>query len=206
VWEIGQQIWDAIKMASALQCGDSDGTYLVAIAPLIAFDRWAGCELYETEPVEHGVAALIERNAVQWRRDLLGGPGRPRRVPATFFTRLVAGASAWYGQEARLIHLSLPEQTGDQLFEEDGWPIGLDVAAALDADAASRKQRSAFDANGLEIPVRISAGWWAEQGPEPVTREQYEALYGLLLTRNYDDAKIRHNFPPPPGRGPSWWK
>lgn len=203
-WEVGEQIWDAIKLASGLACGDFERGYLLCAACPGAFDDLAGHELFECSRVR--TSALVKRNAKEWKCLLEGGKGRPINPPAAFTTRaLISPRStwAWYGHEVRLMRIDLPDRVQRRWFN-DGWPNGVDREKAL--KDPHRKRSSITGVDGLNLNQRWTKKWWADHS-EKITATQYEALYGLLLTRHWSDEEIRKRCPPPgPECGPWWWE
>ena len=201
VWDIGQQIWDAIKLASGLACGDLTDAYLISVAPSLAFGASPGKELFSSRSDEHRVAALIERNPRQWQHELSGGSGRPTNPPARFNTQLLERKSTWYGHEIRLVRLTLSTQ--DTVRFENGWPVCVDPEAALELDAGSGRKGVSIPLGGLEVPPRFSASWW-EQSRSACSPAEYESLYGALLLRGWSDTEIWSRVSPPAGCTPPW--
>jgi hypothetical protein len=81
VWDVDQQIWDAIKLAAGIAHGDVLVGYLIAAAPPTAFAQYDGAELYAPGSHEHMVRDLLATNPRAWQKLLNGGSGsksRPR--------------------------------------------------------------------------------------------------------------------------------
>ena len=70
MWDIGQQIWDALKLTAGIAAGDLTVDYLIAAACPTAFTTSDGRELYGTGSGEHTVAELLRVNARAWQHDL----------------------------------------------------------------------------------------------------------------------------------------
>lgn len=179
--------------------------YLIAAAPPTAFAQHDGAELYAPGNHEHVVRDLPTRNACAWQKLLNGGSGRPIEIPATFHTTLLLDVWCWFGHRARLVRVEV--ETGRSVPAvqfEAGWPENLDGQAAVTA-AKARPPRPTDDALGLAVP-RWSDTWWTGQLRNGVSREQFEALYGLLLTRNWNDTQIQARVRAPADCAPPWWK
>lgn len=208
VWHVNEQIWDAIKLASGLACHRFKRAYLLCAACPGAFEELPGKELFEysQDPIRHGVRRLVEDNAKAWE-GMVGKPkvrARPLKPPAAFTTRaLIEPMSvwAWYGHEVRLMRIELPDRVKKRWFK-DGWPNGVDRKEAPKKDEHGSHITSA---DGLCVPKQIGGESWWIKNRENITARQYEALYGLLLTRRWTDEKFRESFPPPE-YGPRWWQ
>lgn len=204
VWDVDQQIWDAIKLAAGIAHGDVLVGYLIAAAPPTAFAQYDGAELYAPGSHEHMVRDLFATNPRAWQKLLNGGSGRPVEVPATLHTTLLLDERCWFGHRARLVRVEV--ETGRSVPTvrfAAGWPEDLDGQEAVTA-AKARARRPTDDALGLAVP-RWSDTWWTGQLRNGVSREQFEALYGLLLTRGWDDTQIQARVRAPAGCAPPWW-
>jgi hypothetical protein len=204
VWDVDQQIWDALKLATGIAHGDLRIGYLLAAAPPTAFAQYDGAELFAAGRHQQLVRDLLDRNAGAWQKLLNGGSARPIQVPLTLYTSLLLDEWCWFGHRARLVRVEI--ETGRSVPTvrfKAGWPEDLDEQAALTA-ATARARRPTDDALGLAVP-RWSDTWWASQLRHGVSRDQFEALYGLLLTRNWSDAEIRARVQAPVGFAPPWW-
>lgn len=204
VWDIGQQIWDALKLTAGITAEDLRTGYLLTAACPSAFAADDGHELYAPGSHEHIVTELIRVNARAWKRDLGGGSGRPTTVPSRFRTTLLFDGWCWFGHRLRLMRV---EATADSrpLAFTDGWPESIDGPAAV-AAAKRAARRGPTDALGLAVPARFSASWWEQALRAGATGDQFEALYGLLLTRNWTDAHLRARVRAPDGAAPPWWQ
>jgi hypothetical protein len=85
----------------------------------------------------------------------------------------------------------------------DGWPAGVDGEAAVRAGGLTA--RSERDALGLSVPARWTEAWWQQALAAGATAEQFEALYGLLLTRGWTDTDIQARVQAPDDAAPAWW-
>ena len=205
VWDIGQQIWDALKLAAGIAAGDLRIGYLIAAACPTAFAADDGRELFAAGTHEHAVRELIRKNANAWQHDLDGGTGRPARMSARFRTTLLFDGWCWFGHRVRLARIGLAGDPEELPFQA-GWPDGLDGPAAVKAAKAKAAHgRGDPDALGLAVPRRWTDAWWEDTRRRGVTAEQFEALYGLLLTRHWTDAEIRARIRAPDGAAPPWW-
>ena len=204
VWDIGQQIWDALKLAAGISQGDLQVGYLIAASTPTAFAEYGGAELYAPGMHDYDVRSLLLANAVDWQHDLGGGTGRPTDLPAAIRTTLLADEWCWFGHRARLVRVELSAGDAPTLRFEAGWPEGTDGPAAV-AALKARPRRATRDALGLAVPARWNARWWRGQLQRGVSREQFEALYGLLLTRGWTDDQLRARVTAPEGCAPPWW-
>jgi hypothetical protein len=204
VWDIGQQIWDALKLVAGIRHSDLETGYLLAAAPPTAFAHYGGGELYAPGRHVHDVRELIVRNATDWEHDLGGGRGRPEELPSEIVTTLLVDEWCWFGHRLRLVRVALANQASIAPLRFDaGWPVGVDPAVAI-ATAKARPRRTMFDALGLAVPARWSDAWWRDR-VATARPDQFEALYGLLLTRGWTDLEIRERVVVPEGWGPEWW-
>ena len=203
VWDISQQIWDALKLAAGIVAHDLSVGYLVAAATPSAFATQGGKELFSSvTPHDCDVRRLIEMNAREWQDDLNGGSARPAILPGRIRVQTLVGARCWFGHVVRVARIDVPDPSGT-LRCINGWPEGFTPTAT--AMAPKRSSGATTDAMGLAVPARWGDAWWADQRVRGVTPHQFEALYGLLLTRGWSDAEIRSRVPPPPGPVPAWW-
>ena len=106
------------------------------------------------------------------------------------------------GHVVRLARIDVPDPT-ETLRCINGWPEGFTPTAT--AMAPKRSSGAVTDAMGLAVPARWRDAWWAGQRERGITPDQFEAVYGLLLTRGWSDAEIRSRVPPPPEAAPAWW-
>jgi hypothetical protein len=90
VWDIDQQLWDALKLAAGIARGDLRVGYLLAAACPTAFAHAGGRELVAAAASDHTIKGLLQLNAREWRHLLADGTGRPTAVPARITTRLLA--------------------------------------------------------------------------------------------------------------------
>jgi hypothetical protein len=204
VWDVDQQIWDAIKLAAGIAHGDLRVGYLLAAAPPTAFAHYDGAELYAPGTHAHSVWTLLDANPRAWQHLLDGGAGRPTEVPTDFSATLLVDEWCWFGHRVRLVRIEcVADKAAPTLRFEDGWPVGMNGRAAV-AAAKARPRRRGDDALGLLVG-RWTDAWWEQQRHDGVSRDQFEALYGLLLLRRWTDADIRLRVPAPPGCAPAWW-
>jgi hypothetical protein len=204
VWDIDQQLWDAIKLAAGIAHGDLRVGYLIAAAPPTAFAQYEGAALFRPGSHRHVVRDLLATNARAWQHLLDGGAGRPTGVPASLTTSMLLDEWCWFGHRVRLVRVEVEiGEDAPTVRFEGGWPEDLDGEAAVIAARASARPTT-DDALGLAVP-RWSDAWWTEQLRRGVRREQFEALYGLLLTRKWDDTQIRTRVRAPHGCAPPWW-
>jgi hypothetical protein len=203
VWDIDQQLWDALKLAAGIAHGDTRAGYLLAAACPTAFAHAGGAELFRPSAHEHVVAELIRTNAPEWLHLLGGGAGRPIQVPARIRTTLLCDHWCWFGHRVRLVRVEI-DANADVVQFIDGWPEGLDGPTAV-AEARAARRGGDRDALGLRVPPRWSDSWWQRALRASATADQFEALYGLLLTRGWTDADIRSRVAAPDGGAPAWW-
>lgn len=201
VWDISHQIWDALKLVAGIAGDDLHTGYLLAVASPSAFSAQDGRELFTaTAPREIATRQLIESNARAWQELLNGGSARPVVLPAAFTVQTIVDAPCWYGHRLRLVAILNLQGEGAVRFNA-GWPGGVDPGLA----STRTHRRTVTDAAGLAVPAHWSDDWWLQQRRRGVIPEQFEALYGLLLTRGWTDSEMRERLKPAPGTGPPWW-
>lgn len=203
VWDIDQQLWDALKLAAGLAHGDLRIGFLLAAACPTAFAHTGGRELFAAAASDHTVKGLLQLNAREWRHLLANGTGRPTAVPARITTRLLADCWCWFGHRVRLVRIAIDAHVGSLAFG-DGWPVGVDGDAAVRA-ASGLKARSERDVLGLSVPAHWTEAWWQAALAAGATAEQFEALHGLLLTRGWTDTDIQARVQAPDDAAPAWW-
>ena len=197
VWDVGQQIWDGIKLAAGIAHDDLKVGYLIAAACPSAFASRIGRDLFSAiAPQDLSVRELIERHPALWQSDLNGGSARPVEVPATIRVQLLLDEAAWFGHRLRVVRVALGDAEVQRF--ANGWPDGVI------ARPSSSHPGTAVDALGLAVPARWSQAWWTAARRD-ATAEQFEALYGLLMTRRWSDDDIRAHVQAPRGGAPPWW-
>ena len=203
VWDVSHQIWDALKLAAGIAAGDVKVGYLIAAASPSAFATQGGKELFaNVTPGVCDVRDLIAANPREWQVLLNGGRARPVVLPANIRVHTPVDEWCWFGHRVRVARIDVLEP-GRTLRLADGWPDGLRPALA---DKAAKHRRCATtDAMGLAVPARWTDAWWSEHLHRGATPDQFEALYGLLLTRGWCDAEIRSRVNAPAGGTPPWW-
>jgi hypothetical protein len=203
VWDIDQQLWDALKLAAGIAHRDLRVGYLLAAACPTAFAQYGGSELFAADSREHHVSALIRQNPREWQRLLNGGVGRPTATPLTFRTTLLCDRRCWFGHRVRLVRIEALDEA-DPLAFRDGWPEHVN-GPILVAAAKSAPRPRADDALSLRVPRPWSDSWWTKALRDGATGDQFEAVYGLLLTRGWADADIRARVQTPEAAAPPWW-
>jgi hypothetical protein len=203
VWDISQQIWDALKLAAGIVARDLNVGYLIAAACPSAFATQGGKELFSSLTSRGcDVRRLVETNAHEWQDDLNGGSARPVLLPANIHIQTLIDEPCWFGHRVCLVRIDVPEPA-EKLRFVNGWPVGFKPDGC---DIAIKRPRApTTDAIGIAVPARWSDAWWAEQLRRGVTPDQFEALYGLLLTRGWSDPEIRSRVQPPTAGAPAWW-
>ena len=101
VWDVDQQIWDAIKLAAGIAHGDLRVGYLLAAAPPTAFAHYDGAELYAPGTHAHAVWTLLDANPRAWQHLLDGGAGARPQVPTDFSATLLVDEWCWFGHRVR---------------------------------------------------------------------------------------------------------
>jgi hypothetical protein len=128
--EIGQTLWDMLKMAAAARLPSVDRAYLVVAASKRSWERGrrAGRRYFQDPPGRSSRATLDELFAEfrhDWKSDLRY-TARPTRVPETLDLTAVARAEvpAWSGYELRV--LAVRDRPGtDFRAIKKGWPVGV---------------------------------------------------------------------------------
>jgi hypothetical protein len=203
VWDIDQQLWDVFKLTAGIARDDLGVGYLLAAACPTAFAQYGGSELFAAGSREHDGSTLIRDNPREWQHLLNGGVGRPVATPPTVRTTLLCEHWCWFGHRVCLVRVEALAGP-DRLTFRDGWPDGFDGAALVAAAKAAPRRRH-DDALGLRVPRPWSDAWWRQALRDGVTADQFEAVYGLLLTRRWVDTEIRARVSAPDGFAPSWW-
>lgn len=130
VWKIDETLWDILKMASLARVEGVEATYVVAAATA---DKWSGgsdcVPLFHSTPPE-GEAwyteFFFEEYPKAWTNLLLGGPGRPTRVPRTIRLTLVTECLMPHFPKWSLRVLRVENERSRQWMLMDEWPSGYE--------------------------------------------------------------------------------
>lgn len=110
VWDISQQIWDALKLAAGIVARDLNVGYLIAAACPSAFATQGGKELFSSLTSRGcDVRRLVETNAHEWQDDLNGGSARPVLLPANIHIQTLIDEPCWFGHRVCLVRIDVPE-------------------------------------------------------------------------------------------------
>jgi hypothetical protein len=132
-----QILWDLLKIADGLRLSGVAGGFLQVGSSRTVQPRGDMClELLEDGLIEHDVVRLFQRNRAAWSALLQGGTARPRELPHSITTEVVATSPIRLdGKPSRLALVAVePDWTSpittDPKWWYGDWPPGVEPDAS----------------------------------------------------------------------------
>lgn len=188
---IEQQLWDALKLATALLTTGPRiyRGYLIAAATPTRFGEGQLNELFDG-PVghwcRHDATELLKRNASAWRHELKHGRGRPQWIPRAIFVNLLDTwkLEHWPGDQLRLVAIEICDPHRVEMI--DGcWP------AALGYPSVAYEPRSVSRVASLPWPPEGDAPLTFADVPARLPRNRAHEAMRLAWPRFVDEHRAR---------------